>query len=197
MSIFNISFHNEKKRRIKNCVLNNLNLNLKIKIYSLAINYFTNMKKKILLLFTIALLSFENASAQAIIFTAKKYIEYHPEYAEWDEWPDEWTSIDAESDLKMTITSLVKGKIYKVIFYNYGEELASITVRYDAALSEKKRVEWDDKYVNCYTDDNGDYLYAQKVSLQSLLDDNSTWATNEESMIYFWFLSENYALALK
>lgn len=98
----------------------------------------------------------------------------------------------------MLITPVVKGKIYKVEIYSEGEAIAEMTLRYDAARSEEKRIEWGDKYVNCYKDDNGDYLYAKKkVSLESLSVDNTTWATNEDSMIYFWMFSENYALVLK
>lgn len=152
---------------------------------------------KFTLLIIITFLSLNNLSAQAIKFTGKKYIEYHPDYAEWDVWPDEWQTVDTEADFKMTIMPLVKGKIYKVIIYNYGENIASMTLHYDSNLSEQKRKEWGDKYVNCYKDDNGDCLYAQKVSLESLSEDNSTWATNSESMIYFWVFSENYALVLK
>jgi hypothetical protein len=155
------------------------------------------MKTKILLLFVIFFLAVQNISAQAIIFTARKYIEYHPDYAEWDEWPDEWSPIDRDLDCKMLITPVVKGKIYKVEIYSDGEAITEMTLRYDAARSEEKRIEWDDKYVNCYKDDNGDYLYAQKVSLEGLSVDNTTWATNEDSMIYFWVFSENYALVLK
>ena len=152
---------------------------------------------KFTLFIFIAFLSIHNLSAQAIIFTGKKYIEYHPDYAEWDEWPDEWSTIDQDMDCKMLITPVVKGKIYKVEIYSEGEAIAEMTLRYDAARSEEKRIEWGDKYVNCYKDDNGDYLYAQKVSLEGLSVDNTTWATNEDSMIYFWMFSENYALVLK
>lgn len=152
---------------------------------------------KFILLVFITVLSLQKINAQAIVFTAKKFIEYHPEYAEWDKWPDEWTSVGQDQDFKMTITPVVKGKIYRVEIYNEGEEIAEMTLRYDATLSEEKRIEWDDEYVNCYKDENGDYLYAQKVSLESLSIDNSTWASNKESKIYFWMFSENYALVLK
>lgn len=152
---------------------------------------------KFILLVFITVLSLQKINAQAIVFTAKKFIEYHPEYAEWDEWPDEWTSVGRDQDFKMTITPVVKGKIYRVEIYNEGEEIAEMTLRYDATRSEEKRIEWDDEYVNCYKDENGDYLYAQKVSLESLSIDNSTWASNKESKIYFWVFSENYALVLK
>lgn len=152
---------------------------------------------KILFLFVLFFFAVQNISAQAIIFTGKKYIEYHPDYAEWDEWPDEWTAIDQDLDFKMLITPVVKGKIYKVEIYGDGEAITEMTLRYDATLSEEKRIEWDDEYVNCYKDENGDYLYAQKVSLETLSIDNSTWASNKESKIYFWVFSENYALLFK
>ena len=64
------------------------------------------MMKFILLVF-ITVLSLQKFNAQAIVFTAKKFIEYHPEYAEWDKWPDEWVSVGRDQDFKMTITPVV------------------------------------------------------------------------------------------
>jgi len=105
-------------------------------------------------------------------------------------------TLSEEEKFSMLITEEVRGKVYKVVVYNNGEESATFSVHYDGELSAKIRDEWNDPYVNCYYDDNGDYIYAQNVSLEQLSEDSSPWE-DHDSRIYFWILSENYAIALR
>lgn len=149
-------------------------------------------------LFLVVFLTFASSmSAQKIRFSQMKSVEYNTEYEEWDEWPDEWTNIPEETKITMQIKETVKGKVYKVTLFVDDEESSSITVKYDAEKSAKVRKDWDDPYVNCYLDDVGDYIYAQKVSLEQLSKDTSPWKTIEDSTIYFCVLTENVTYAFR
>ncbi len=53
------------------------------------------------------------------------------------------------------------------------------------------------QFVHCYVYNNSDYLFTQKISLQSLVEDTTPWRTNEESKIYFWVFCQNFAMVLK
>jgi hypothetical protein len=148
--------------------------------------------------FIIAFLSFAyTMNAQRIRFSQMKSVEYNTDTEEWDEWPDEWTTIPEDTRVSMQIVETVKGKTYKVTLFIDGEESSSISVTYDGAKSAKVRKDWDDPYVNCYLDDAGDYIYAQKVSLEQLAKDSSPWKDIDDSTIYFCVLSENVTYAFR
>jgi hypothetical protein len=138
-----------------------------------------------------------NVDAQTIRFSKMKLVEYNTESEEWDDWPSEWTTIPEDTRISMHIAETVKGSVYKVTLYIDGEESSSITVTYDSKKSAKVREDWDDKYVNCYLDDAGDYIYAQKVSLEQLSKNTEPWKTINDSTIYFCILSENQAYAFR
>jgi len=148
--------------------------------------------------FLILFLSFATSmNAQRIRFSKMKSVEYNTTYSEWNDWPDDWTTIPQETKIVMQITETLKGKNYKVTLFIDGAEASSITVTYDATKSAKIRKDWDDPYVNCYFDDAGDYIYAQKVSLEQLSKNTEPWKTINESTIYFCVLSENVAYAFR
>jgi hypothetical protein len=154
------------------------------------------MKFRILTLFIlIALMSF-NVNSQKIKFIQIKTIEYHPEYSAWDDWPDNWFDLNEENKFSMYISEEVIGKVYRVIIYKNNEELTNMAVRYDPNKSSSMREEWDNPYVNCYYDDNGDYIYASNVSLEQLAKDSSPWK-NDDSIMYFWIFSQNLGIALR
>ena len=134
--------------------------------------------------------------SQTIIFTGVKSIEYHPEYEEWDEWPDDWVTLEDENSFSMYISEEVRGKVYKVTLYQNDEYLDDVTVRYDPDKSVEIRESWDNEYINCYRDSNGDYIYAQNVSLEQLAEDSSPW-TDEDAFMYFFMFSENTGLLFK
>jgi len=136
-------------------------------------------------------------NAQRIRFSKMKTVEYNTTYKEWDDWPDEWTKIPDETRISMQIEEKVKGKVYKVTLFIDGEEASSISVTYDATKSAKLRKDWNDPYVNCYFDDAGDYIYAQKVSLEQLSKNTEPWKTIEDSTIYLCVLSENKTFAFR
>jgi len=131
-----------------------------------------------------------------INFIQIKTVEYHPEYSEWDSWPENWFDLDEDNKFSMFISEEAVGKVYRVIIYKNNEELSNMAVRYDPEKSLTMREEWDNPYVNCYYDENGDYIYASSVSLEQLAKDSSPWK-NEESIMYFWIFSQNYGIALR
>jgi len=124
------------------------------------------MKKLFTILLLISLCTY--GFSQTIVFTGVKSDEYHPEYEEWDEWPDEWITLEDENSFSMYISEEVHGKIYKVTLYQNNNYLDDVTVRYDPDKSLEVRESWDNEYMNCYRDENGDYIYAQNVSLEQL-----------------------------
>jgi hypothetical protein len=55
--------------------------------------------------------------------------------------------------------------------YKNGGSYVDLYVQYDPEKTAQVRENWDNEYVNCYKDANGDYLYAQDISLKSLTED--------------------------
>ena len=153
------------------------------------------MKTIVFLSFLLTFTTFIQIFSQKINFIQIKTIEYHPEYAEWDDWP-EWVSLTDDNKFSMYISEEVIGKVYRVIIYQNGKELSNMAVRYDANKSLELREAWGDPYVNCYYDENNDYIYAQKVSLEQLAKDSSPWK-NEDSIMYFWIFSQNTGIAFR
>ena len=97
------------------------------------------------LFFIISFLSFAyTMNAQRIRFSQMKTVEYNTTYSEWEDWPDEWTTIPEETRISMQIVETVKGKVYKVTLFIDGEESSSISVRYDATKSSEMRKSWND-----------------------------------------------------
>ena len=92
------------------------------------------MKNCILLFFLLTFSSSIQVYSQKINFIQIKTIEYHPEYAEWDDWP-EWVSLTDDNKFSMYISEEVIGKVYRVIIYQNGKELSNMAVRYDANKS--------------------------------------------------------------
>lgn len=154
------------------------------------------MNRSIRILAMLFLLITSAATAQTIIFTGVKTIEYHPKYNEWDEWPDQWVAIEEDEEFSMYISEEVIGKIYKVVLYKNGRVLNEATVRFDGEKSGEIRESWDNEYINCYRDGNGDYIYTQNVSLEQLSKDSEPWR-DQDSVIYFWLFESNMGIALR
>lgn len=154
------------------------------------------MKFKILGLFILTILFVFNAKSQKINFIQIKTIEYQTDIEEWDNWPDVWIDLDESNKFSMYIQEQVAGKVYKVIIYQNNEELSNMSVRFDSDKSSSIREEWDNPYVNCYYDDNDDYIYLENVSLEQLANDSSPWK-DEDSIMYLWIFSQNLGIALR
>lgn len=133
---------------------------------------------------------------QNIKFIGLKTIAYHPEYQEWDDWPDEWYNLSDEESFSMYISEEVVGKIYKVVLYKNKVKFNEAVVRYDSQKSVEVRDAWDNQYINCYKDSDGDYIYTANVSLEQLSKNSDPW-TDSESVIYFWLFSANTGIALR
>jgi hypothetical protein len=160
------------------------------------------MRKTVFLfLFFISFASYSMyAQSSQIVATAYKQVYWMN--GKWGEWPDYWTSYKSEgrSNPVIRITTITEGSsgdIYRLQMFIEGKVEADFYVTYDSETTAKKRSEWDDKYVNCYKDVNGDYIYTQNVSLQSLANDSSAWADNENAILYLWIFSENFAVSIK
>ena len=61
------------------------------------------MKTIVFLSFLLTFTSFIQIFSQKINFIQIKTIEYHPEYAEWDDWP-EWVSLTDDNKFSMYIS---------------------------------------------------------------------------------------------
>lgn len=152
--------------------------------------------KNITVYLLLAICSISGALAQRINFVQSKYIEYHPDHQLWDDWPDNWSNLDADHTFSMRISEEVRGKVYNVVITKNGETLSDLHVRYDATKTAEVRESWKNPYVNCYYDKNNDYIYAENVSLEQLSKDSEPWK-NHDSKIYLWIFSQNYGIALR
>ena len=160
------------------------------------------MKKNILLFLLIVSSAFYSLNAQSSQIIATSYKQIYYINGKWGNWPNHWTTYSSEgrSNPVIRITTISEGSsgdIYRLQMFINGTVEADFYVSYDSAITAKKRKDWNDQYVNCYKDENGDYVYTQNVSLQSLAKDNSAWAKNEDATLYIWVFSENMAVVVK
>ena len=157
------------------------------------------MKKTIVLLVAIFLcLSYTQAQTSAIALTSYKTIGMTN--GSWDSWPSNWTSYASEgtSNPEIQITLINEDPfIYNLRYYVSGDKVADFDVIYDADKSVEMRKAWDSKYVNCYSDENGDYIYVQGSSLDQLIKNVNAWATNTESKIYMFLPNDGYGVLVK
>ncbi|WP_025667374.1 hypothetical protein [Aquimarina megaterium] len=140
------------------------------------------------------------AQSSQIVATAYKQVFWID--GKWGEWPSYWTSYKSEgrSNPIIRITTINEGSsgdIYRLQMFIEGTVKADFYVAYDPKISTKKRRDWNDKYINCYKDVNGDYVYTQNVSLQSLAKNSSAWANNENAKLYLWVFSQDMAVILR
>ncbi|HHP7240120.1 MAG TPA: hypothetical protein ACFCUD_00520 [Cyclobacteriaceae bacterium] len=160
------------------------------------------MKTKFnLILFAFLFISFSGVSQSSeIICTAYKQIVKTG--GVWGQWPDHWTTYESErrSDPVIRVTTLSEGPqgdFYRLQMFIDGIVQADFNVAYDPEVTTQIRGEWNDQYVNCYADENGDYVYTQVVSLQGLAQDPQLWGDNENALLYLMVYSEDYSVVLK
>ncbi len=152
----------------------------------------------IILGFAISLSSYGQSSE----IEASAYKQIYKVRGTWGEWPNHWTTYESErrDPPVIRITTLSEGPqgdFYRLQMFIDGVVEADFNVVYDAQYSENIRREWNNKYVNCYRDDSGDYVYTQTVSLQGLAKDADAWATNENALLYLMIYSEDMCVVLK
>ncbi len=158
------------------------------------------MRKTVFLIFIFIASHSVYAQSSQIIATAYKQVFWLND--KWGKWPSYWTSYNSEgrSNPVIRITTITEGNsgdIYRLQMFIEGKVEADFYVTYDSETTAIKRREWADKYINCYKDVNGDYVYTQNVSLQSLANDPSAWANNENAILYLWIFSENFAITIR
>ena len=133
---------------------------------------------------------------------ATSYKQVFKTNGQWEAWPDNWTSYESEgqSDPIIRITTISEGNsgdVYRLQFFVDGKVEADFNVQYDPQKSEELRNEWNQEYVNCYMDENGDYVYTEEVSLESLARDNTAWSENEDSKLYLMIYSEDFCVVVR
>jgi len=141
--------------------------------------------------------------SQSCRIVATSYKQINKTNGEWGDWPSYWTSYKSEgrSNPVIKITTISEGSdgdFYNLKMYIDDKVQADFNVKYDPDKSSKMRKEWDDDYVNCYREMNGsDYVFTEKVSLKSLVEDNDAWASNEDAKLYLMVYSQNMAVVVK
>lgn len=155
------------------------------------------------LLFISAFLFFSfNLFAQSSEIACSAYKQVYRFSGTWAEWPNHWTTYSSEGRAKpvVRVTNMgegYNGNIYRLQMFVSGKVEADFYVHYDSQKTASVREDWDDEYVNCYIDNNGDYIYTEGFSLKTLVDSSRIWATNEDSKLYFFIFSEDYAVVVK
>lgn len=135
-------------------------------------------------IFTILALFFSTSicsKAQSSQIICSSHKETYKINGIWGQWPSYWTTFKSEGGSNpivriTTISEDTDGNIYylKLIIDGIIEE--DLFVIYDSNKTAQVRKDWNDEYVNCYVDENDDYIYTQKVSLQSLARDPTEWS---------------------
>ena len=154
--------------------------------------------KKLLFIITL-FIGFASFQAQSrIALSAYKQITLANN--KWGSSSTDWTSYASEgrNNIEVEITELEPTLgVYNLKYFIEGELSADFHLVYDGEKTATIRKAWNDQYVNCYSDENGDYVYVQGVSFQGLAKNPNAWATNSNSKIYMWLPSEKYAVLVK
>ena len=155
------------------------------------------MKNVFLILFLFLFLGQGNIIAQSVKINFIRYqtIYFNNYQNEWDPWPVAWDESGASAIIKK-----IYGETYKVSIYNYkGDFVVSSTCTFDSkTTAEKRKAQPDLPYLNCYVDSDGDQVWTNVVSLESLLNNVKGWG-QEDAQLYLWiFNSETpYAILLE
>lgn len=98
-------------------------------------------------------------------------------------WTTDWIKLSGADrpTLEITEESAEYG-IYSIIFTFDGDPIIGIYT-YDGKKSGEVRKEWNKKVVNCYKDEEGDYIYVEGTSLQQLANDPNSWAKYPNAII--------------
>jgi len=141
------------------------------------------MKKLYLIVVLFCIIGSERVIAQGvkINFIRFKAISYNSYYSQWDKWPVKWSSSSAYA-----IISSVYDNTYKVAVYgNTGQHIVTSICTFDSQVTNQKRRSEGLPYLNCYTDQEGDQIWTNNVSLESLLGDVKSWK-HDGAALYLW-----------
>ncbi len=133
------------------------------------------------------------AYSQSSLIKCTKFKQIQRENGEWEDWPSSWNTYEA--DVNFVITDM-KDSDYQLQMFIDGVEEANFLISYDEEVSEMKRKDWDEEYVNCYKDEEDNYLYLMNVSLKSLLENPKDW-NSSDAVMYLWVFSDDYAVIVK
>ena len=124
------------------------------------------------------------AQSVRLNFIRYKMTEFH--HGEWDDWPVKWNTSGAYA-----IISNVYNETYKVSVYSYDDEhLVTSVCTFDSKTTGEKRKSQDLPYLNCYTDPDGDQIWTNTVSLESLLKNVKSWE-QDDAALYLWIFSSD------
>ncbi|WP_345268844.1 hypothetical protein [Nibrella viscosa] len=141
------------------------------------------MKKLIFALVIFFAFISETTSAQSVRvnFIRYKTIKYNTYSSSWERWPVKWTSSAAYA-----IISSVYDNTYKVSVYGYdGQHVVTSVCTFNSQVTSEKRRTQGSPYLNVYTDKEGDQIWTNVVSLESLLGNVKSWS-QEGASLYLW-----------
>lgn len=156
------------------------------------------MKTK-LLSFCFALAGLFTAMAQSTIVGTQIRVA-QKENGKYVGWTTDWIELSGDDRPTVqitedTITDAASTHYIYYIKFTFQGETTEGTYVYDPERSTKIRKEWNKKVVNCYVDDEGDYMYVEDTSLQELAKDQNAWAKYDGSAIQF--LNKDMNVAFK
>lgn len=142
--------------------------------------------KKIILVIGI-LLGFAYSFAQTSAIHAIAYKTVEVNNGTWGKWQDQWMNLEESERPEMYITAKFKGTIYEIRFkWDLLEMDKTLLVQYDEKKTIDTRKKWNDETVNVYKDEEGDWVYTQKFSLNQLTDNTNVWIERKDAKIYFF-----------
>lgn len=149
------------------------------------------MKKHWLFLILFILIASTSIFSQVKInFIRYKQIEFNNYTSKWQEWPSTWSSSGAYA----VIESFYDDTYIVSIYTTNDELLVSSTCTFDSDQTTIKRNSEDLQYLNCYSDYEGDQIWTNVVSLQSLLENVDDWR-QDGAQLYLWVFSATIPFA--
>ena len=142
--------------------------------------------KKILIV-SVLLIGFAFSFAQTSGINAIAYKTVEVTNGTWGKWQDQWLELDESERPEMYITAKFKGTIYEIRFkWDLLEMDKTLLVQYNEKKTLETRKKWNDETVNVYKDEEGDWVYTQKFSLNQLTENTNVWTERKDAKIYFF-----------
>ncbi len=143
--------------------------------------------KKLLLAICILLAGIAFSFAQTSSIHAIAYKTVEVKNGTWGKWPDQWTDLEESERPKMTVTAKFKGTVYEIRFvWELLEIDKTLLLQYNEKKTLETRKKWNDESVYVYKDEEGDWTYTQKFSLNQLTDGTDVWTQRKDAKIYFF-----------
>ena len=133
--------------------------------------------------------------SQTCTITCTSYKENFYHNSSWVGWSNYWTDFDYYDKPSIRITNAEDG-YYRLKYIVDGEVIMDYFVVYDDAKTKKIRNSWNNQNVYCYIDADGDHVFTENVSLNSLTKNPDGWKKSNANF-YLWSYSENYGILLR